>query len=122
MTLPGEDVAVLLRIVEDTAGAPDHARHRIFVQVDREAGLLLEQHVEAADQRPTPGHHDASVYDIARELRRRDFQGAAHGIDDLLNRLLDRLPNLARMHPHDLRDPGHAIPALDLHLALLAHR
>src|SRR2546428_13592050 len=97
MTLPGEDVAVLLGVVEYAASPPDYARHRIFIEVDRQARLLLEQHVEAPDQRPAPGHHDAPVHDVARELRRPDLQGPPHGVPDLLVPLLDRLPALPRV-------------------------
>src|SRR2546427_489336 len=41
--LRGQDVAVFLRIIEDPAGAADHAGHRVFIEMDRQAGLLLQE-------------------------------------------------------------------------------
>src|SRR5512144_1651296 len=116
-----QDVAVLLGIVQDPAGPPYHARHGVLVEVNRQSGLLLQQQVEPADQRPAAGHHDAAVHDVAGELRRSDLEGATHGIHDLLDRLLDRLADLARVDPYDLRNARDEVSTLDLHLALLTH-
>src|SRR6266496_4401982 len=90
--------------------------------MDRQAGLLLQQHVEPADQRSAARHHDAAIHDVAGQLRGRDLQRAPNGVDDLLNRLLDGLPDLAGVHAHDLGDTGDQVAALDLHLPLFAHR
>src|SRR5207247_6776196 len=119
--LRGQDVAVFLRIVEDPAGAAHDAGHGILVEVDGKAGLLLQQHVEAADQRPASRHHDTPIHDVRRQLGWRDLERAPPRVHDLLDRLLHGLPDLARVHPHDLGDPGDEVAPLDLHLALLAH-
>src|SRR5256885_12070064 len=90
--------------------------------MNRQAGLLLQQHVEPADQRAAARHHDAAIHDVAGQLRWGDLQRAPEGVDDLLNRLLDRLADFAGVHAHDLGDTGDEVAALDLHLPLLAHR
>src|SRR5215218_4916681 len=43
------------------------------------------------------------------------------GEPGLLDRLLDRFANLARMHAHRLRDAGDEVASLHFHLALLTH-
>src|SRR5947209_19200485 len=87
--LRAEDGPVLLLIVKNPARAADHAGKRILVHVNRQARLMAEQEVEAAIERAAAGHDDATIDDVACKLRGSDFQGAADGIDDLLNRLLD---------------------------------
>src|ERR1041385_4516656 len=122
MRLSRQDVTVFLRSVENPPGATYHARHRIFVQVNRQAGLLLQQQIETANQRAAARHHDTAIHDVRRELGRRDLQRAPDRVDNLLNRLLHRLANFARMHAHDLRNAGHEIATLHFHLALFADR
>src|SRR2546426_1887714 len=117
-----QDVPVFLRVVEDAAGPAHDARHRVLVEVNRQAGLLLQQHVEPADQRAPARHYDAAIHDVAGQLRRRDLERAAHGIYDLLDRLLDSFADLARVYTHDLGDAGDEVAALDLHLPLFADR
>src|SRR5436190_396155 len=116
-----QDRPVLLLVVEDASRASHDAREGILVHVDRETGLLAEQKVESADQRAAASHHDAAIDDVARQLRRGDLQRATYRIHDLLDRLLNCLADLARVHTHRLRDAGDEIATLDLHLALLAH-
>src|SRR4051794_19067467 len=111
---------VLLLVVEDAAGAADDARERVLVDVDRQSRLLAEQEVEAANQRPAAGHHDAAIDDVAGQLGRRDLEGAADGVDDLLDRLLDRLADLARVDAHRLGDARDEVASLHFHLALVA--
>src|SRR6059036_2682550 len=112
IALGRQDVAVFLRIVEDPPRPPYDAGHRVLVEVDRQARLLLQQHVEAADQRAAAGHHDPPIDDVRRQLRRRDLQGPPHRVHDLLDRLLHRLPDLARVYPYDLRNPRDEVAAL----------
>src|SRR6266705_111150 len=122
MGLGGQDVAVLLRRVEDAPRSTHHAGHRVLVQMYRQAGFLLQQQIESPNQCPTAGHHDPAVDDIGRELRRRDLQRAAHRVDDLLNWLLDGFANLAGVDAHDFRNAGDEVAPLHFHLALLADR
>src|SRR5690242_14213704 len=117
-----QDRPVLLLVVEDAARAPDDARQRILVHVDRETGLLAEQEIQSANERSAARHDDAAIHDVARQLGRRDFQRAAHRVHDLLDRFLNGLANLARMHAHRLRDAAHEVASLYFHLALVADR
>src|SRR3989449_10855315 len=41
---------------------------------------------------------------VRSQLRWGDLERTPHRVDDLLDRLLHRLANLARVHPHDFRD------------------
>src|SRR5207244_2564651 len=82
----GQDRPVLFLIVEDATRAAHDARQRILVHVNGEIGLLAQQQVETANERAATGHDDAAVDDVARQLRRRDLQRAAHRVDDRLHR------------------------------------
>src|SRR5436190_16567682 len=117
-----QDRPVLLFVVEDTPGATHDTRERILIDVDRQAGLLAEEQVEASNEGAAARHHDASIDDVAGELGGRDLEGAAHGVDDCLHGLLDRLTNLARVDAHRFRNAGDEIASLHFHLALLANR
>src|SRR5437763_12805678 len=114
-----QDRPVLLLVVEDATGAAHDARQRVLVHVDGQPGLLAQQEVEAADQGSATGHDDTPIDDVARQLRRRDLERAAHGVHDLLDGLLDRFANLARVHADGLRDARDEVASLDLHLTLL---
>src|SRR5690349_15150202 len=57
-----------LELVEDLPGSERHARQRIVTHRDRQIGLLPEQQVEAAQQGPAPGEHDALVHDVRGQL------------------------------------------------------
>src|SRR5215218_3455494 len=116
-----QDGPVLLLVVEDSPRSAHDARQGVLVHVDGEPGLLAQQEVESTDQRAAAGHHDSAVDDVTRELGGRDLQRAPDGVDDLLDRLLDRFANLARMHAHRLRDAGDEVASLHFHLALLTH-
>src|SRR5215207_7095133 len=97
-----QDRPVLLLVVEDSPRSAHDARQGVLVHVDGEPGLLAEQEIEATDQCAATRHHDAAV-------------------DDVLDRLLDRFADLARVDTHRLRDAGDEIASLHFHLALLTH-
>src|ERR1043165_1846228 len=118
VVLGGQDGPVLLFVIEDTAGAANHAGERIFVHMNRKVRLLAEQQVETADERAAAGHDDASIDDIAGQLRRSDLERATYGIDNRLDRLLDGFADLAGVNSHGLRNAGHEVAPLHFHLAL----
>src|SRR4051812_26104140 len=122
MRLGSQDVTVFLGRVEDPPRPTHHAGHGVLVEVYRQAGLLLEQQVQPANQRATAGHDDAAVHDVGGELGRRNFQGAPHRIHDLLNRFLYRFTNLARVDAHDLGNAGDEVATLHFHFPLFADR
>src|SRR5919109_346937 len=117
-----QDRPVLLLVVENASGTAHDARERILIDMNRKAGFLRKKQVESADERATTRHHDAAIDDVARELGGRDFQRATHGVDDLLDRLLNGFANLARVNAHGLRNTAHEVAPLHFHLALFAHR
>ena len=63
-----------------------------------------------------------TMQEVARQLGRRDLQRPAHGVDDLLDGLLNRFADLARVDADGFRNAGHEVAALHFHLALVADR
>lgn len=93
----------LLQGPELLKGPSDPQRHgaqRIIGERHRHPGLLGEQSVEAAEQRPAAGHDDPAVDDIGRELRRRPLQGHLHGLHDPGDWLCYRFTDFRAGHPH----------------------
>src|SRR5947208_2624643 len=81
-----QDRPVLLFVVENSPRPAYDAGQRLLVHVDRQTGLLLEHQVETTNERAAARHDDTAINDVARELRRSDFQRTTHRVDDLLNR------------------------------------
>src|SRR5688572_5970397 len=117
-----QDGPVLLLVVENTSGPAHDAGERIFIDMNRKAGFLREEQVEPTDERTTAGHHDPAIDDVAGELRGRDLQRASHGVHDLLDGLLNRFADLARMHAHRLRNAADEVASFHFHLALFPYR
>src|SRR5688572_13586456 len=113
-----QDRPVLLLVVENASGPAHDAGERILIDMNRKAGFLREKQVEPANERAATRHDDPAVDDVAGEFGGCDFERAAHGVDDLLDRLLDRFPDLAGIHANGLRDAADEIASLHLHLAL----
>lgn len=86
--LPGH--AQRVQVVQRLAGADGHARQRRLGAVDRHAGLLGDQVVEAADQGAPAGQQDAVASDVRGQLRRGLLQRVADRLQDLPQRLGDR--------------------------------
>src|SRR5687768_18607335 len=104
-----QDRPVLLFVVENASGPAHDAGERIFIDMNRKAGFLREEQVESADERATTRHDDPAVDDVAGELRWRDLERATHGVDDLLDRLLDGFTDLARVHADGLRNAADEV-------------
>src|SRR5829696_10456186 len=98
-----EDAAVFLVVVENAPGPADHAGERVLVDVNGEPRFLGEENVEPTDERTATRHDDATVDDVAGELRRCDLERPTDGVDDLLDRLLNRLADLRGVHTHRFR-------------------
>jgi hypothetical protein len=90
--------------------------------VDGHAGLVPEALVEATEQRAAAGEHDPAVHDVAGELGRGLVERRAHGIDDVVQRLLERLPELGTGHDDGARQAGDHVAAADLRLRLGGQR
>src|SRR4051794_37615359 len=90
------------RFFQDFARAANDACERIFGHVDREARLLLDPAVEAAEESASTGQANPFEHQVGDELRRRDLDrrsddlydradGAGEGIADLHCADVDRL-------------------------------
>src|SRR5665213_1371200 len=117
-----QDRPVLVLVVQNAPCASHDARERILVDVNRKIRFLAQKQIQSTNQRATARHDDAAIDDVARELGWRDLERTTHRVDDLLNRLLNRFANLARVHAHGLRNAGDEIASLHFHFALFAHR
>src|SRR5437899_5160808 len=109
------DVLEEREFIQDLAG-PHHDRgERVVGQHDGEARLLAQQGVEVAEERAAAGQHDALVDDVRRQLGWRALETDADRLDDLVDGLEERVPDLLVGDLDRLRHAGDQIPALDLH-------
>src|SRR5687767_1264924 len=90
--------------------------------MNREPGFLRQQHIQPADESAAARHYNTALDDVRRKLGWSDFQRTSDCADDLLNRLLHRVPDFRRVDPHALRDSRYEIAALHFHLPFLADR
>ena len=98
-----------------------HRGQRVLGDVHRHAGLVAQPLVEAAQQRAAAGEHDAAVHDVAGELGRGLVEGGADGVDDRVQRLLERLARARTLDTIDgARQAGDHVAAADLGLGLAA--
>src|SRR5665647_1273993 len=121
-TSGGQNGPVLFLVVEDTSGTANHAGQRVLVNVNGQACFLRKQNIETTDERSTAGHDNPALDDVGSKLGRRDLQRAAHGSDDLLNRLLNRIANFGGMNPYALGNARDEIASLHFHFALFTNR
>src|SRR5579872_6965834 len=96
--LTAENGPVLVLVVQNPSCSSHDTREWILVDVDRQARFLAEQEIQPTNQRPAAGHDDSAIDDVTRQLGRGDLERASHGVDDLLDGLLDRLADLRRVH------------------------
>src|SRR5438874_13510847 len=59
-----------LELLDALAGAHCDRVERVVGDENRHAGLMFQPLVQAAQQRTTPGEHDAAIHDVAGALRR----------------------------------------------------
>src|SRR3954452_15157695 len=85
----------------------------------RHLGLVAQPVVESLQQGAATGKHDPAVHDVRRELGRSAIEGLLDGVDDRLNRLLDRHPDLFAREDNRLREAGDQVAAANLGLHLL---
>ena len=85
-----EDGAEFLKMFQRFAATAHHAGQGIVGHHHGQAGFLLEQAVQVAQQRAAAGQGDALVGDVGAQLGRRLFQGDLHGGHDLVQRIGQR--------------------------------
>src|SRR3954454_14610371 len=88
----------------------------------RHLGLVAQPVVESLQQGATTGKHDPAVHDVRRELGRSAVERLLDGVDDRLNRLLDRHADLFASQDDGLREARNEVTAANLGLHLLFER
>src|SRR4029077_7710926 len=68
------------------------------------------------------GEDDAAVHDVGGELGRSLVQGRLDRVDDLRDRILERVANLLAREDYRLREAGEHVSAADLRLNLFLQR
>src|SRR5215210_3616890 len=111
-----------LELLEAAAGADRHTRERRLGKVRGHLRLVAQAVVEPLEERPAAREHDAAVHDVRCQLRRRAVERFLDGVDDRLERLLERHPDLLAREDDRLRQPGDEVAAADLGLHLLGER
>src|SRR2546425_466299 len=109
------DVLEEREFIQDLAGPHHDGGERVVGQHDGEARLLAQQGVEVAEERAAAGQHDALVDDVRGQLGWRALETDADRLDDLVDGLEERVPDLLVGDLDRLRHAGDQIPALDLH-------
>ena len=83
--------------------------------MDINAGLALDQLIQAPQQGTAAGQGDAVVDDIGAQLRRGALQGLLDGAGDLDQALQQGLAHILRVDDDVLGQAVHQVAALDLH-------
>ncbi len=96
----------------EAAARPDgDAGERRLGEMNRHVRLVPEALVEPLQQRAAAGEHDAAVHDVRRELRRGLVERRLDRVDDLVDGLLERVPNLLARKDDRLRQAAeHVAP------------
>ncbi len=103
----------------DSCRCRRHAGDGVVGHMGLDAGVGLDELVEAPDQGAAAGHADAVGGDIGHQLGRRALQHAVDGLQDAGGDLLEGLDHLAGGHREHPGQAGHEAAALDLHRLLL---
>src|SRR5689334_9481958 len=117
-----KNLVVMTKVLEHLAGAPHDRREGILGDVHREARLEPEALVELFQERPAAGKHDAAVKNVGRQFGRCPLEREFHRVDDLLDRLVERLADFHGARLGRLRNAVHEIAALHLDRDLLFER
>ena len=70
-------------MVQHSAGAGGHAVQRVLGHMDIDAGLALDQLIQAPQQGAAAGQGDAAVDDVGAQFRGSPLQGLLDGVGDL---------------------------------------
>src|SRR5215204_2802704 len=111
-----------LELLEAAAGADRDTGERRLGQVRRHLGLVAQAVVEPLEERAAAGEHDAAVHDVRGQLRRRAVARLLDRIDDRLERLLQRHPDLLAREDDRFGQARDQVAPADLRLHLLGQR
>src|SRR3954447_25317526 len=109
-------------LLQRPAGAHRDTGQRRLGQMRRHLGLLAKAIVQPLQQGTTPGEHDAAIHDVGCELGRGSVQRFLHGLEDLRDRLLERLADLLAGQDDGLGQARDHVATANLRLDLLSHR
>ena len=104
-----------IHMVQHGAGAGGHAVQRVLGHMDVDAGLALDQLIQAAQQSAAAGQGDAAVDDVGAQFGRGALQRLLDGVGDLDQALQQGLAHVLRVDHDVLGQAVHQVAALDLH-------
>ena len=104
-----------IHMIQHRTGTLGHAIQRVLRNMDINAGLALDQLIQAPQQGTAAGQGDAVVDDIGTQLRRGALQGLLDGTGDLDQALQQSLAHILRVDDDVLGQAVHQVAALDLH-------
>ena len=104
-----------VHMVQHRAGAGGHTVQGVLGHMDVDAGLALDQLIQAPQQGAAAGQGDAPVDDVGAQLGRGALQRLLDGLGDLDQALQQSLPDVLRVDHDVLGQAVHQVAALDLH-------
>ena len=102
-------------MIEDGAGTEGNTVQRGFGNVYLNAGFVLDQSIQPAQQGTAARKHDAAVNDIAGKLRRSAFQRVLDGFHNAHQVFVHCLAHFFGADQDIFRQAIHQVTALDLH-------
>src|SRR5256885_6738771 len=108
-----ETPLVVLELLKDLAAAASDAGERVVGDVDRDLGRLGDARVEAAEERAAAREVNALVHDVGDELRRGLLDRVLDGVDDLLDRWVERFADLCARNLDRSRQTRQEIAAAE---------
>ena len=101
-----QNVVQDIHMVQHSTGTLGHAVQRILSHMDIDAGLALNELVEAAQQCAAAGQGDAVVDDVGAQLGRGALQSLLDGAGDLDQALQQSLTDILRVDDEFLGRPS----------------
>src|SRR5467141_572690 len=109
-------------VLEDDAGAADHACERVFGHSHRHEGFVREQLVQSGEQRASAADDHAALDDVLDQLMWRRVECRADRAHDVDEHAAQRLAHVCRCHLHCFRQPRDEVAPADDKRRLVGHR
>ncbi len=81
-------------VVQNHSRAPNDRRERIIHNGNGKAGDLPQKNIDVLEENAPTHQHDTFVHNICGQFQGSLFEGAPNRVDDRVNRLSQRLPDL----------------------------
>lgn len=111
----GRNALKKLKFLQNSACAFSDGAQGIIGDVDRQAGFLGDEPVNAAQERATSGHHNTSIHQIGGQFRGTAFQRNADGLQYLRERFLEGFAYFFGANVQGFRQSCAQIAALYFH-------